>query len=249
MDTEPQIVDHRLSLLRPLWRQHPTPPQAADVRPQRTPQHTVALSREAGAPGREIADEIGARLSWPVYDREIIDLIAQESGLRTELLESVDEHDRSWLIEAVASFKRRDQVSSAEFVHHLIHVLTALASHGRCVIVGRGAAACLPRATTLRVRVVADLGDRVQRIASERHISEDEAHAVIERVDRDRGRFVAGHFHRDILDAHNFDIVVNGSRLSAGVCADLTVQTLRAVQSQAAPSAADAARAKSQSPR
>lgn len=246
MDTEPQVIDHRLSLLRPLWRQHPTTRQPADVRSNLTPQLTVALSREAGAPGRDIADEIGSRLSWPVYDREIIDLIAQESGLRTELLESVDEHDRSWLIEAVASFKRRDQVSSAEFVHHLVHVLTALASHGRCVIVGRGAAACLPRVTTLRVRVLADLGDRVHRIASERKISEDEALAFIERVDRDRGRFVAGHFHRDILDAHNFDIVVNASRLSTATCAELSVQALRAMQAPAAPSAADAARAKSQ---
>jgi cytidylate kinase len=247
MDTQPQLVDQRLQLLRRHWKRNPLWQHAPALRPQRDGQFTIALSREAGAPGLEIARAIGERLKWPVYEREVIDLIAQQSGLRSELLESVDEHDRNWLVEAIESFKRRDRVSTAEFVHHLVHVLTALAAHGSCVIVGRGAAACLPRATTVRLRVVADLGERVHRLASELRISEDKALSFVQRIDRDRAQFVARHFHRDVLDSHNFDLVLNASRLTAAACADAAVQALRDLENTAtaarspAPDAAVAA--------
>jgi cytidylate kinase len=189
----------------------------------------VAVSREAGARGVEVAREIGQRLEWPVYDREIIDLIAEESGLRSELLKSVDEHDPNWLVEAFTSFTRHGAVSSAGYVHHLVNVLNALAAHGKCVIVGRGANAFLPRATTLRLRVVADLGDRVRQVALEKGLSEEEASAEVTRTDRERARFVENHFRRDIADPTHFDLVVNTSRLSPAACADLAVSALRSL--------------------
>jgi cytidylate kinase len=230
MSQENLVVDQRLQLLRRHWQREPLWQPVQPARPSAAVKYTIAISREAGAPGMEVARAIGERLHWPVYDREVIDLIAQESGLRGELLDSVDEHDRNWLIEAVESFKRRDRVSTAAFVHHLVHVLTALAAHGACVIVGRGAAACLPRATTLRVRVVADLGDRVHRIAAEQQVSEDQALKFLQHIDRDRAKFVANHFHRDILDVHNFDLVLNASRLSPAACAEMAAQALDSLQ-------------------
>jgi cytidylate kinase len=234
MNTEPQLVDQRLQLLRRHWKRNPLWQHAPALRPQRDGQFTVALSREAGAPGLEVARAIGERLTWPVYEREVVDLIAQKSGLRSELLDSVDEHDRNWLMEAIESFKRSEHVSTAEFVHHLVHVLTALAAHGACVIVGRGATACLPRATTLRVRVIADLGERVQRLAAELRISEEKALSFVERIDRDRAQFVAHHFHRDVLDPHNFDLVLNASRLTAAACAEAAVLVLHDLENSAA---------------
>jgi CMP/dCMP kinase len=224
------VTDHRLNLLRRHWRRQPASAPTSETSVGVSQPFAVAVSREVGARGPEVAREIGELLKWPVYDHEIIDLIAQESGLRGELLDSVDEHDRNWLIEAIASFKRRGEVSGAEFVHHLAHVLSALATHGKCVVVGRGAAACLPRASTLRVRVVADLGDRVHRVAKKRGLSEDAAMDHVERVDQERGAFVANHFHRDILDAHNFDIVVNTSRITPTACAELAVLALRGME-------------------
>ena len=52
---------------------------------------TVALAREAGTQGTAVGHEVGRRLGWPVYDHELLERIAQEMGLRTNLLESVDE--------------------------------------------------------------------------------------------------------------------------------------------------------------
>lgn len=238
-------IDHRLNLLRRHWQRRPVDRQHAEF--TETPHAPMmAISREAGAQGLEVAREIGKRLGWPVYDREILDLIAKESGLRGELLETVDEHDRNWLVEALASFKRRGEISTASFVHYLVQAMSALAVYGKCIVVGRGAAAFLPRATTLRVRIVADLGDRVRRVAIERRLTEDKASDAVEKMDRERARFVAHHFHRDIADAHNFDLIVNSSRLSLATCADLAVDALRSMQSHADASSRPTARAEMQ---
>jgi hypothetical protein len=65
---------------------------------------TIALSREAGTQGSSIAREVGNRLGWHVYDHELLERIAQDMGLRTTLLESVDERRQSWLLETVEAF-------------------------------------------------------------------------------------------------------------------------------------------------
>lgn len=239
MATELPVTDHRIGLLRRAWKDRPVWDWARE--PQVVPQRrfTVAISREAGAPGLEIAQLVGEQLGWPVYDREILELIAKESGLRGELYESVDEHDQHWLIETLSSLGEQKTPSTTSFVHHLVKVMRALAARGCCIVVGRGGAASLPRESTLRLRIVADLEDRVRRIAGERGISEGEAQALVKRVDRERAQFVKRHFQRDVADAHNFDLVVNASRLPPTVCASLAVRALQSMQDapQSAPPA------------
>src|SRR5690348_4169761 len=72
---------------------------------------TVALSREGGTPGTTVAQELGNRLGWPVYDHQLLDRIAQETGLRVSLLESVDERQKGWLQEVAEAFTAVPAVS------------------------------------------------------------------------------------------------------------------------------------------
>lgn len=61
---------------------------------------TIALSRQAGTNGSTIGHGVAERLGWPVYGRELLQRIAEDLGLRTSLLESVDERHVSWLANA-----------------------------------------------------------------------------------------------------------------------------------------------------
>ena len=140
---EKQVIDQRLVLLGRHWHDKPLKEHTATAEKEQRREVTIAISREAGSPGAEVAQEIGKRIDWPVYDREILDLIAERTVLRSELLESIDEHDRPWLVEALTSLSNPGEISSAGYFHHLTRVLGALSSHGRCIIVGRGATALL----------------------------------------------------------------------------------------------------------
>ncbi|HKD38341.1 MAG TPA: cytidylate kinase-like family protein [Pirellulales bacterium] len=197
------------------------------------PGFTIAISREAGTPGSAVADEVGTLLGWQVYDQELLQQIAREMGLRTSLLESVDEREQTWLHEtiqgalaALVAGNDSPWASGSAFVHHLVETVIALGVHGDCVIVGRGAGFILPEKTTLRVRLVAPARDRVAMLSDKLNISEREAARRVRTIDRQRNDFVRDHFQNDPTDPRNFDLVLNAARLSIDDLARLIVDAL-----------------------
>ncbi len=194
------------------------------------PHFIIAISRECGAGGGEVARAVAARLGWPVYDRELIQKIAGEKGVRTELLESVDEKQTSWVLETLAAFADSKRISSAAFARDVAETLLALAVHGDCIVVGRGAAIILPEATTLRVRLVAPLDVRIARVQKKFGTSEKETARRVRETDAQRKEFVSSHFHRDVTDVQLCDVLLNTARFSTVQCADLIVAALRQLE-------------------
>lgn len=52
----------------------------------------ITISREFGSGGRTIAKEAAQRLGYAFYDKELIEKIAEESGLSREYIEAHGEH-------------------------------------------------------------------------------------------------------------------------------------------------------------
>jgi cytidylate kinase len=194
---------------------------------------TIALTREAGCPGTSVAQEVGIRLGWPVYDHELLERIAQEMGLRVGLLETIDEKRQSWILECLEAFAEMPHVSENTYVRHLAQAVLSLGAHGECIIVGRGAGHILPRETTLRARLVGDLNDRVAAFAARFNLGREEAARKVEETDRERTRFVKDHFHADPADPHQYDLLINTSHWPVPRCADLIVAAVRATPERA----------------
>ena len=198
---------------------------------------TIALSREVGTQGTSVAKEVGRLLGWHVYDHELLEHIAKEMGLRTALLESVDEKEQSWLRESIgsslaslASGGEAPWASESSYVHHLVETVHALGIHGECVIVGRGAAFILRPETTLRVRLVGPVRERIAALSRKLDISEREAARQVRTLDRERIDFVHDHFHKNASDPRNYDLLLNASRFSVTQNAELIVEALRRLQ-------------------
>ena len=124
-------------------------------------------------------------------------------------------------------------VSELAYVRHLTQTILSLGTHGDCVIVGRGAAHILPRDTTLRVRLVADLDDRIAAISRRLTLTKDKAAKWVAETDRQRQSFVKDHFLKDPADAHHYDLVLNTSTWSVSDCADLILHGLRDLENRA----------------
>lgn len=217
------------------WEKRKAAEQAARARSEvPPPAFTVALEREAGARGTTIAQEVARRLHWPVYDHELLELVAQDMGVRSQLLESVDERQKAWALETAEAFMALPAVSEMSYVRHLIEVVLVLGAHGECVIVGRGAPFILPPATTLRVRLVANPVDRVLRVRQLLNLSQKDAEREAARIDQERIRFTRAHFLKDPTDPENYDLVLNSSRFSIAACADSIIHALRHQQARVA---------------
>jgi cytidylate kinase len=191
---------------------------------------TIALSREAGAHGTAVGQEVGTRLGWPVYDHELLERIAQDMGLHTRLLESVDERRASWLLEAFEALMSAPYASESAYVHRLVKTVLALGTHGECIIVGRGAALMLPTETTLRVRLIASLKTRSAAMSKRQGVPEVEATRQLEALDREHNAFVQDHFFKDPADPRLYDLILNSARFGVTGCAELIVNALDGLQ-------------------
>jgi cytidylate kinase len=153
-------------------------------------------------------------------------------GLRVNLLESLDERRQSWLRETVESFALVPTVSESAFVRHLIETILSLGAHGECVILGRGAALILPPETTLRVRLVAPLEERITVISRRLGISRKDAAGHVEVTDRERMRFIRDHFLQDATNPHRYDLVLNTWRWSVEEAAQLIIDALHRLRAR-----------------
>ncbi len=152
-------------------------------------------------------------------------------GVRTKLLESIDEKHTSWLSEMLGRDMAVPLVSEPAYVHQLARTMLALSVHGECVLVGRGAAQILPPANTFRVRLVAPLDNRIAVIAREHGKGADEAKRFVATADRDHIAFIRDHFQKDPTEPHQYDQILNTARFSVTQCAGLIIQGLHDLQS------------------
>ena len=208
---------------------------------QAPPPLNIALSRQAGAGGTEVARAVGSRLDWPVYDQELVNRIAQEKGLKEQLLKSFDERYVSWVEEVVASLANETRPLDATYFNELMRLFKSLARAGHSVIVGRGAPHVLPQDTTLRVRLVAPRTDRVRRAQELLGVTADKAERWVDKQDHDRKAFVKFHFAVDADDPLGYDLLLNSGTFDIEECATIIVDAARVLESKTAKKVASQA--------
>lgn len=186
----------------------------------------VALSRETGACGSEVAQRIAESLHWDLLDNEIIDTMEQQYGTPRCLLQRVDERHENWLSSIITSSIGGLGFSETTYSHRVAKLLLLAASHGNVVIVGRGARFILPRRQGLSVRIVASLDFRIEQVMLDRGINEKEARRYIVEIDHDRNAYIRDHFHQDATDPHLYDLVLNVGDISIDGAAEMIVESV-----------------------
>ncbi len=221
MTTTPEPIGDAFERAVAHWRRsHPADRPVAKGKSS-PPPLTIAISREAGSGGRRIGAALATKLNWPIYDRELVEQIAKDTGRRAEMIESVDERQSSFLVETLEAFTGVKTLGGAGYAYRLHQTLAGLGAHGQCVIIGRGATAILPKETTISIKMVAALDDRVAEYAQREQVSERVAKTKVQRLDRERAEFVKNYFHKEIDDPHLYDLVINTSRYTDQECVEL----------------------------
>jgi hypothetical protein len=193
---------------------------------------SIGVTRQAGSRGPEIARAVGDLLGWPVYDHEILSLIAKDAGMSEQLLEHLDERYVSWVEEMAASFSVHTNPPEGTYIKRLLTVLGSLARVGHCVLVGRGAPLVLPVDSTLRVRLIAPRAVRVAHTARRMGVSMAEAERWVDRTDHEREQFVKYRLGKEPGDPLSYDLLLNVGRYSTGEAAALIAQAARLLEGQ-----------------
>jgi hypothetical protein len=192
---------------------------------------TIAISREAGSRGGTIACRAGEKLGWEVYSQEMLDYGAPNTALRQDLLAKLSPAAQEWIDDHLEQLISNGAVSRQPNIVDMAQLVLALGAQGNVILLGRGAGYLLPRRSTLHIRFVAPLTDRVAYMAQWLRLTEEEAAEQVRRRDHRRTDYLATHFHRKPNDVHHFDMVLNTSLLGEENCADVVAAAAKAKMS------------------
>ncbi len=179
----------------------------------------VTISREFAAQGARVGRQVAERLGFSFWDRELVHAIAEHTGAKETLLESLDEHARSGFEDFLAQTLIGVHATENEYVRQVARIVHTVDNHGGGVVVGRGAQYLLGTDRALRVRVIAPLETRIAGYAARENMTEKDAAKHIAAIEKDRQKFVRQHFDRDVTDPCEYDVIVNTARLSVEAAA------------------------------
>lgn len=187
----------------------------------------LLMSRERGSGGTLVARILGERLGWHVFDREVVDQIAELAHVRQQLLESLDEATRAHVLEEWRPELEPQDIGYEQYLRFLREVILALGHHGDVIILGRGAQYLLPVQCAVRARIVAPLEFRVRRVMETLRLPLVEAQHRVEQLDASKTDFIRRCFQRDPQRALNYDLTINTGEVSLEGAASLILVVMK----------------------
>jgi len=186
----------------------------------------ITISREPGSGGRIVAQKLAAKLKMEVFHQEVLHEMAKHAEISKQMLTTMDEKGLSILEDWISSLVYDRHMWPDEYLQHLMHVIGTIGKHGRAVVVGRGANFILPPEQRFRVRIIAPRSMRIQNVARDFNLTEDEAKRRVIKTESDRKAFVRKYFNADITDPNNYDLIFNTETLSLGHAAHVIAAAL-----------------------
>jgi len=180
----------------------------------------ITLSRQPGSRGKFVATRVAQKLDIPMYDRDLIQKVADAAQIDKKMVHHRDEKGHSvWELWSdilannrqlwAANTMRRLALKPDQYMTHLKEVMEEIAENDGGLIVGRGANHILPPSDCLRVRIIAPMEMRVENMARIHNVSTHVARNRILRRQTHRRDYVRHYFGADDQDPENYDLVIN----------------------------------------
>ncbi len=190
----------------------------------------VCISRDYGTGGDEVARWLAERLGVAVYDRVIVDRIAQRLDAEPETMRALDagasQFRDLWLYSLVTG----QNLNADHYKRHLINVIVNIGRSGG-VILGRGAHLILAHSGALRVRITGSSDLCAKRIVEAEGIDFETARKRVEEVNHNRGKFLWDHFQERSNDPRTFDLIINTDHIEdRQKVVDMLIEALKMVQ-------------------
>jgi len=190
----------------------------------------ITISRLPGCNTVDLVRKLAEKLSFDVFDKNLLELVAQNAKLSTSVMQSLDEREVTTTEELVRSLVDSQFYSADKFFHQLMLVIAAIARHGRSVIVGRGAGLMLPPAQSLRVSIIAPLDSRVDNVVAKYGVTPQEARKRVIQRESDRKAYIRKYFNADMTDPLRYDLTINLACQSLDGAVDTIITAWKAKQ-------------------
>lgn len=187
----------------------------------------ITISREFGSGGRTIGKQVAAKLGIPCYDKELIEQLADETGLAKKYIEEQGEYAPSKHPFTYAFVGRSmNGMSIGDYLwNEQRRKILELADRESCVIVGRCADYILrERDDVLNVFVHAPKEDRAKRIVE--LYGETDMEPFKRLRDKDKKRAVNYHYYteQEWGRAGNYHLTLDSSAFGIEGCVEMILR-------------------------
>ncbi len=188
----------------------------------------VTIARQYGSGGRTIGKMLAEEMGVQAYDREILRLASEDSGINENLFNQVDEKLKSTRLFGIMKRHYKgelippesdDFISNQNLFNYQAKVIKELAETESCVIIGRcGDYVLKSYPNVVRVFVHAP-HEYCVKMAIERgaHTGRD-VEKFIEKTDKYRAEYYRYYTGQEWTDARNYDLCLDSERLGFEGC-------------------------------
>ncbi len=185
-------------------------------------QKIITISRQSSSGGREVGHKLAEALACPYYDKQLINQVAEQTGLSPEYIEQYSEAiaSHNYPFSFGRAFITYNQTPSEQIQLAQLNLIKALAQKNpTAVIVGRAADYLLERNRTFRVFVYAsDMDLRIARCyrqvpQDEEEVTPQQMQKQIARVDKQRAKYYEYYTGQKWGEPENYNLMVDTSVL------------------------------------
>jgi len=177
----------------------------------------ITIARSYGSGGLTLAKKLGKELGLPVYDREILRMASDQSGINEEMFGQVDEHIRKIFMSAKGKYKGMPLTpeyaaftSDDNLFELQADVIKRIANTQSCIFVGRCADFILKdREYVLSLFFYASEEDCLERLRKQVSGTDEELLKRMHDIDKHRADYYRYYTGRDWNDARNYDFCLD----------------------------------------
>lgn len=198
----------------------------------------VNIGRQLGSGGREIGEKLAARLGISFYDKELIELASEESGLCREFFERADEKASQGLIGGLFGMRfpfvsdgaipTGNCLSNDALFKVQSDVIRRLAAERSCLFVGRCADYILrdhPRCVNVFIACSAE--ERIRRLCRTHALSAREAEELMGKADRKRSEYYNYYSYKQWGAAETYHLCIDSSVLGVDGTVDFVEEFVK----------------------
>jgi hypothetical protein len=200
----------------------------------------ITISRMYGSGGSEVAQRVSSALGWSLVDNDIIDAIAERSGLTRAEVSAQDERVPSLVERLAAALSLGSpemlppvptgpvETTEERIIAVTQRVIEEAVQAGPAVFVGRGAQCLLAeREDAMHVFCYAPRSALRKYAMDTFKVGQDEADKMVVEQNKQREQYVRRHWNRNWLAHENYHLCLNTAWLGLDGAADLVVDAAR----------------------
>ena len=200
----------------------------------------VTITRSGGSGGSIIANLLAKQLNIKVYDKELLKLASDDSGINERLFAMVDEDTKKSILYKVSKRvyngelippESNDFTSNDNLFNYQAKVLKELAKENSYIVIGRGADYVLrDNKNVIKIFVHANNEECILREMKRLGMKRKEAEEWINKTNIYRGIYYRYHTGQKWRDAENYDLILNTSRFSYDECVEIIKMYIKFIQ-------------------